>query len=238
MGHNFFFGTITLWAISRDILRGPRLFWPLNCPERSNKKNYVPQRYINRYLKLANCSGRPRSSRAANKMQKIYYLKVRYKLNIWILTYFWNLLTILYFILEFGGVVRNESYTVYKYILSEKSVILFPVTGRWWCTFTGMMNLSVSQYEDVYLVPCCVASVQTAAVSVSYQSRKLLYLWKKERKIPYSVTDKSGSQWCILEKNRANSAVSAQQTKKFDLLIRLAEQNRTTLSCISDNQMG
>ncbi len=25
----FFFGTITLWAISRDILRGPRLFWPL-----------------------------------------------------------------------------------------------------------------------------------------------------------------------------------------------------------------
>ena len=133
-------------------------------------------------------------------MQKIYYLKVRYKLNIWILTYFWNQLTILYFILEFGGVVRNESYTVYKYILSEKSVILFPVTGRWWCTFTGMMNLSVSQYEDVYLVPCCVASVQTAAVSVSYQSRKLLYLWKKERKIPYSVTDKSGSQWCILEK--------------------------------------
>ncbi len=27
----FFCGTITLWAISRDILRGPRLFWPLNC---------------------------------------------------------------------------------------------------------------------------------------------------------------------------------------------------------------
>ncbi len=25
----FFCGTITLWAISRDILRGPRLFWPL-----------------------------------------------------------------------------------------------------------------------------------------------------------------------------------------------------------------
>ncbi len=24
----FFCGTITLWAISRDILRGPRLFWP------------------------------------------------------------------------------------------------------------------------------------------------------------------------------------------------------------------
>ena len=23
---------ITFWAISRDILRGPRLFWPLNCP--------------------------------------------------------------------------------------------------------------------------------------------------------------------------------------------------------------
>ncbi len=25
----FFCGTITVWAISRDILRGPRLFWPL-----------------------------------------------------------------------------------------------------------------------------------------------------------------------------------------------------------------
>ncbi len=25
----FFCGTITLWAISRDILKGPRLFWPL-----------------------------------------------------------------------------------------------------------------------------------------------------------------------------------------------------------------
>ena len=25
----FFCGTITFWAISRDILRGPRLFWPL-----------------------------------------------------------------------------------------------------------------------------------------------------------------------------------------------------------------
>jgi hypothetical protein len=31
----FFCGKITLWAIWRDTLRGPRLFWPLNCPERS-----------------------------------------------------------------------------------------------------------------------------------------------------------------------------------------------------------
>ncbi len=31
----FFCETITLWAISRDILRGPRLFYPLNCPKRS-----------------------------------------------------------------------------------------------------------------------------------------------------------------------------------------------------------
>ncbi len=31
----FFYGQITLWAILRDILREPRLFWPLNCPERS-----------------------------------------------------------------------------------------------------------------------------------------------------------------------------------------------------------
>ncbi len=67
---NFFCGTITLWAISRDILRGPRLFWPLNCPECKSlaplkisleidhkvivpQKNYVPlflkQRYINSY---------------------------------------------------------------------------------------------------------------------------------------------------------------------------------------------
>jgi hypothetical protein len=30
-----FYGKITLWAIWRDTLRGPRLFWPLNCPERS-----------------------------------------------------------------------------------------------------------------------------------------------------------------------------------------------------------
>ncbi len=28
----FVFRQITLWAISRDILRGPWLFWPLNCP--------------------------------------------------------------------------------------------------------------------------------------------------------------------------------------------------------------
>ncbi len=31
----FFCGQITLWAISRNILRGPRLFWPLNCPSRA-----------------------------------------------------------------------------------------------------------------------------------------------------------------------------------------------------------
>ncbi len=47
----FFCGTITLWAISRDILRGPRLFWPLKL---SHKKNYVPQflkqRDINSYF--------------------------------------------------------------------------------------------------------------------------------------------------------------------------------------------
>jgi len=34
-GRLFFYGQITLWDISRDILRGPRLSWPLNCPERS-----------------------------------------------------------------------------------------------------------------------------------------------------------------------------------------------------------
>jgi hypothetical protein len=34
-GKLFFCGQFDLWAISRDILRGPRLFWPLNCPERS-----------------------------------------------------------------------------------------------------------------------------------------------------------------------------------------------------------
>ncbi len=34
-GRLFFCGHITSWAISRDILRGPRLFWSLNCPERS-----------------------------------------------------------------------------------------------------------------------------------------------------------------------------------------------------------
>ena len=28
----FVFGQITLWAIFGDILRGPRLFWPLNYP--------------------------------------------------------------------------------------------------------------------------------------------------------------------------------------------------------------
>ena len=45
----FFGGTITLWAISRDILRGPRLFWPLNCPSlrsgqfKGSKKSWPPQ---------------------------------------------------------------------------------------------------------------------------------------------------------------------------------------------------
>jgi hypothetical protein len=34
----FFCGTITLWAISRDILRGPRLFWP-----KGSKKSWPPQ---------------------------------------------------------------------------------------------------------------------------------------------------------------------------------------------------
>ncbi len=35
----FFGGTITLWAISRDILRGPRLFWPLKL----SRANYTWQ---------------------------------------------------------------------------------------------------------------------------------------------------------------------------------------------------
>jgi len=49
LGHNFFCGTITLWAISRDILRGPRLFWPLNYPLlhsgqfKGSKKSWPPQ---------------------------------------------------------------------------------------------------------------------------------------------------------------------------------------------------
>jgi hypothetical protein len=32
-GDYFFSGQNTLWAISRDILKGPILFWPLSCPE-------------------------------------------------------------------------------------------------------------------------------------------------------------------------------------------------------------
>jgi hypothetical protein len=64
-GTKFFFGgTITLWAISRDILRGPRLFWPLKLSRAQSlemahkvivppKKNYIPQflkqRDINSY---------------------------------------------------------------------------------------------------------------------------------------------------------------------------------------------
>ncbi len=38
----FFCGTITLWAISRDILRGPRLFWPQkNCIPKFLKQWYI-----------------------------------------------------------------------------------------------------------------------------------------------------------------------------------------------------
>ncbi len=38
----FFCGTITLWAISRVILRGPRLFWPLKLSraQRRGQKRY------------------------------------------------------------------------------------------------------------------------------------------------------------------------------------------------------
>ncbi len=48
----FFFGTITFWAISRDILRGPRLFWPLKCPSlrsgqfKGSKKSWPPQNVL------------------------------------------------------------------------------------------------------------------------------------------------------------------------------------------------
>jgi hypothetical protein len=78
LGDYFFvFGQITLWAIFRDILRGPRLFWPSKLCARDNlegqkslgplkislgmahkvicpqKKNNIPhfqnQRYINSY---------------------------------------------------------------------------------------------------------------------------------------------------------------------------------------------
>ncbi len=54
----FLGGTITLRAISRDILRGPRLFWPLNCPSKwlikllSRKKNYDPQFLKKRYINI------------------------------------------------------------------------------------------------------------------------------------------------------------------------------------------
>ncbi len=37
-GRLFFCGQITLGAISSNILRWPRLFWPLNCPELSEKQ--------------------------------------------------------------------------------------------------------------------------------------------------------------------------------------------------------
>jgi hypothetical protein len=43
----FFCGTITLWAISRDILRGPRLFWgPLKMSREMAHKVIVPQKKI------------------------------------------------------------------------------------------------------------------------------------------------------------------------------------------------
>ena len=44
MGHNFFFETITFLAISRDILRGPRLFWTLRMSLEMVKKVIVPQK--------------------------------------------------------------------------------------------------------------------------------------------------------------------------------------------------
>ncbi len=42
----FFCGTITLWGISRDILRGPRLFWPLKMSLKLAHKVIVPQKKI------------------------------------------------------------------------------------------------------------------------------------------------------------------------------------------------
>ncbi len=51
--NNFFFGTITFWAISRDILRGPRLFWPLKMSLEMAQKVVVPQKknYVPQFLK-------------------------------------------------------------------------------------------------------------------------------------------------------------------------------------------
>jgi hypothetical protein len=52
----FFCRQITLWVISRDILRGPRLFWPLNCPKMAHKliflktKNNIPNFQDHRYI--------------------------------------------------------------------------------------------------------------------------------------------------------------------------------------------
>ncbi len=37
----FFCGTITFWAVSRDILRGPRLFWPLKLSRAQGSKKYL-----------------------------------------------------------------------------------------------------------------------------------------------------------------------------------------------------
>ncbi len=42
-GHIFFCRTITLWAISRDILRGPRLFWPI-------KLSRAPEKWLIKFL--------------------------------------------------------------------------------------------------------------------------------------------------------------------------------------------
>ena len=42
----YFFGTITFWAISWDILRGPRLFWLSNVPWNGSKSDCPAQKKI------------------------------------------------------------------------------------------------------------------------------------------------------------------------------------------------
>ncbi len=49
-----FFGQITSWAISQDILRGPRLFWLLKISLETAHKVFCPQKKISCTFKIRN----------------------------------------------------------------------------------------------------------------------------------------------------------------------------------------
>ncbi len=74
----FFCGTITLWAISRDILRGPRLFWPLKLSRAQHWRevlrriHYVPVLGRNVHIRSF------RTFKKSRALYKVHNMGLRY----------------------------------------------------------------------------------------------------------------------------------------------------------------